>query len=378
MDGICRLDTSCTPLGGVLFAVPFDRRALTVTGGPVPVVEGVKRSSMGTSATTHFSVSSTGSLVFVPGPASTSAGRFDLALFDRDGTVQPLKLPPAPYEYPRLSPNGKQIAVGTDDGKDASVWIYDVSGAASIRRLTLGGRNRVPVWSPDGEHVAFQSNREGDLAIFWQRADGTAPAERLTKPDKDTAHVPESWSPDGKTLLFSVAKGVTYTVAALSLPDKKVTTLAASSRRIRPPRRFRRTGDGWRTGCAARSGYRAIECPAVSADRSDVSGKPRRYPCDVDARWEGTAVLWWVATQAVAVSVTTRPSFTLGKPVPLLSRFLDRGPSYERNHDITLDGQRFLGVVAAELAGANGIAAAPQIQVVLNWFEELKARVPAK
>ena len=102
-------------LSGVLFAVPFDRRALTVTGGAVPVVEGVKRSSTGTSATTHFSVSSTGSLVFVPGPASTSSGRFDLGMFGRDGTVQALKLPPAPYEYPRLSPNGKQIAVGTDD-----------------------------------------------------------------------------------------------------------------------------------------------------------------------------------------------------------------------------------------------------------------------
>jgi hypothetical protein len=62
------------------------------------------------------------------------------------------------------------------------------------------------------------------------------------------------------------------------------------------------------------------------------------------------------------------------------------GPDYDalvtslttRNNDITLDGQRLLGVVAAELAGANGITAAPQIQVVLNWFEELKARVPGK
>src|SRR4029079_10178698 len=128
------------------------------------------RSNSGNLATTHLSISGTGSLVFVPGPASTSSGRFDLALFGRDGTVEKLKLPPGQYESPRLSPNGRQIAVGTDDGKDASVWIYDMSGATSIRRLTLGGRNRVPVWSPDGVHVAFQSDREGDLAIFLQRA----------------------------------------------------------------------------------------------------------------------------------------------------------------------------------------------------------------
>jgi Tol biopolymer transport system component len=108
------------------------------------------------------------------------------------------------------------------------VWIDDVSGATAIRRLTVGGHNRVPVWAADGEHVAFQLDRDGDLGIFWQRADGTTPAERLTKPDKDTAHVPESWSPDGKTLLFSVAKGSSYSVEALSLPDKKVTSFGGS------------------------------------------------------------------------------------------------------------------------------------------------------
>ena len=365
-------------LSGVLFAVPFDRRALTVTGGAVPVVEGVKRSSMGTSATTHFSVSSTGSLVFVPGPASTSSGRFDLGMFGRDGAVQALKLPPAPYEYPRLSPNGKQIAVGTDDGTDASVWIYDVSGAASIRRLTLGGRNRVPVWSPDGEHVAFQSNREGDLAIFRQRTDGTAQVERLTRPDKDTAHVPESWSPDGKTLLFSVAKGVTYTVAALSFPDKTVATLAGIESAQPPSAAFSPDGR-WVAYMVAPPG---AAIGPLNVQPFPLTGVPyQAAPAAIHATWtpDGKELLYSaVATQEFAVSVTTRPSFTLGKPVPLLSSFLDRGPSFERNHDITLDGQRLLGVVADELAGANGLAAAPQIQVVLNWFEELKARVPGK
>src|SRR5205085_12564832 len=112
------------------------------------------------------------------------------------------------------------------DGKDAFVWIADVSGAAAIRRLTLGGHNRVPVWSADGERVAFQSDREGDLGIWSQRADGSTAAERLTSPDAGTAHLPESWSPDGKTLLLGVTKaGNHYSVAALSLGDKKVTPI---------------------------------------------------------------------------------------------------------------------------------------------------------
>ncbi len=53
------------------------------------------------------------------------------------------------------------------------MWIYDLSGASAPRRLTFGGKNRFPIWSADGERVAFQSDREGDLGIFWQRADGT-------------------------------------------------------------------------------------------------------------------------------------------------------------------------------------------------------------
>ena len=63
-------------------------------------------------------------------------------------------------------------------------------------------------------------------------------------------------------------------------------------------------------------------------------------------------------------------------PVPKF--FQERGETFERNNDITRDGEQFLGVVAAGSAAASGAAAAPQIQVVLNWFEELKARVPTK
>jgi hypothetical protein len=79
----------------------------------------------------------------------------------------------------------------------------------------------------------------------------------------------------------------------------------------------------------------------------------------------------------VAVSVTTRPTFTFGNPVSVPRPFVERGPVFERNYDITLDGKRFVGLVVAGQT-ASGAAAAPQIRVVLNWFEELKARVPVK
>jgi hypothetical protein len=80
--------------------------------------------------------------------------------------------------------------------------------------------------------------------------------------------------------------------------------------------------------------------------------------------------------QLVAVSVTAQPAFTFGNPVPMARAFADRGSGFERNNDVTLDGKRFLGVVAAGQTTASGAPAVSQIQVVLNWFEELKTRVP--
>src|SRR5262249_13425276 len=73
---------------------------------------------------------------------------------------------------------------------------------------------------------AFQSDREGDLSIFWQRADGNGVAERLTKADQGTSHVPESWSPKAERFLFGVTKGSSVSLWTFSLPDKKATPFA--------------------------------------------------------------------------------------------------------------------------------------------------------
>jgi hypothetical protein len=175
-------------LRGVLFAVPFDLARLEVTGGAVPVVEGVRRALATGSA--QFSFSNTGSLIYSPGPfGSTSASDRVLATLDRQGGLERLKVPPKAYMFARVSPaDGNRVAVSTDDARDMNVWIVDVSGAAAPRQLTLVGTNRYPVWSVDGERVAFQSDREGDLGIFSQRADGTGTAERLTKPDQGGPH----------------------------------------------------------------------------------------------------------------------------------------------------------------------------------------------
>jgi Tol biopolymer transport system component len=161
---------------------------LEILGAPVPIIEGVRRSIGGTqSGIAQLSMSDNGTLAYIPGPNSSTDTQLTLTLLNQNGATEVLKIPPGAYRDPRISPDGRQIAFGTDDGREASVWVYDLSGTSAMRRLTFGGNNRYPVWSPDGSRIALQSDREGDLAIFAQRTDGTGKAERLTKPEPGDA-----------------------------------------------------------------------------------------------------------------------------------------------------------------------------------------------
>jgi serine/threonine-protein kinase len=364
-------------LHGVLFAVPFDVKRLQVTGGPVPVVEGVKRSATGATGAAQFSVSNTGSMVYLPGPASTGGRQQDLALFDRKGGVEPLKLPLGPYEYPRVSPDGKRIAFGSDDGKEAIVWIYDLAGTTAMRRLTIGGRNRFPIWSADGLRVVFQSDREGDQGIFWQLADGTGTAERLTKPEPGTSHKPDSWLPRGDRFLFSVSKGPEFSLWTFSVQEKKA--MPFGDVRSRQPINAAFSPDGqWVAYTSTETGNATVYVQPFPATGTKYQISKATGNNHHHAVWspDGKEVIYIPGPgPALAVGVTTRPSFTFSNAVPIPKQFYEGGPGSPRTFDIMRDGQRIIGVIDA--AGLSGEGAnAPPIQVILNWTEELKQKVP--
>ena len=149
-------------LGGVAVAVPFDLGRLETTGSPVPVVEGIRRAGAAT-GTAQFGFSRSGSLIYIPGLASGLGNRQDLAWVDRTGGAKSLKLPARSYRHVRISPEGKRITFGTDDGGEASVYVYAPGSGTSMQRMTFEGNNRFPIWAADGNRIAFQSDREGDL-----------------------------------------------------------------------------------------------------------------------------------------------------------------------------------------------------------------------
>jgi hypothetical protein len=180
--------------------------------------------------------------------------------------------------------------------------------------------------------------------------------------------------------LFSVAKGSSYMVAALSFPDKKETPFGGIQSAILPAATFSPDGrwvaysEGESLGLGGSLFVQPFPTTVAKYQISKTNG--------IHPTWspDGKELFYFSgAGQFVAVSVTTRPTFTFGNPVPMGPRFfIDRGPTFERNNDITRDGKRFLGVVGAGQSPRSAAPAAPQIQVVLNWFTELQQRVPTR
>jgi eukaryotic-like serine/threonine-protein kinase len=365
-------------LGGTLLAMPFDLRHLQPIGQPIPVVEGVRRVTGGASGASQVSVSSTGSLVYIPGPPGSAATQFDVALTDRKGNIEPLRLPSASYEYPRVSPDGKQIAFGTEDGKEAVVWVYDLAGTNAVRRLTFGGRNRFPVWSSDGQRIAFQSDREGDLAVFWQRADGSGVPERLTKPEQGTAHVPDSWSPDGAHLAVTVVKGSSFSIAMHSVREGKTAEFDSVKSTALPTAVFSRDGR-WVAYSSSDGGSASTQVyvqpfPPTGA-RYQVFAKAADNPHHPLWSPDGKELFYVPRVGGFeAVSVITQPTLVFGNPAQVPRVFPTAAPTTPRTFDITPTGK----IVSVIASGQTSAAAAdrPVIRVVLNWFDELNARVP--
>jgi serine/threonine-protein kinase len=358
--------------GGTLLAVPFDLAKLAVTGGPVPLVQGIASMSSASTGGGQFAFSNSGSLIYMPG----LSGQQDLMLFDRHGASEPLKLPPRAYAYPRVSSDGLQIAFETSDGQQTNVSVYELSGATSPRRLTFGGNNRFPIWSADSRHVAFQSDRDGDLAVFWQPVDG-GEAERLTKADPGVSHIPESWSPTADAFLFSMTKGLETSLWTFSLADRKATRFGDVTSTTLPTDAVFSPDGRWvayQVGAGGQTeGTTYIQPFPTNGTKYEIA-RPGGRPL-----WsrDGTELFYIPAPgQLVAVTVKTQPKFSFTNPVAVPRGFGVADPSNPRPFDMLRDG-RIIGVRAVGQAPSGALGSA-EIQVVLNWFDELKQRVPTK
>jgi len=352
--------------GVSLVAVPFDPQRLAVTGTAVPVVEGVLQSPI--SGAAQYSFSATGSLVYVSG--SVQSAQSKLVWVHRDGTEQTLEAPAHSYFNPRVSPNGRGVAVTVTD-KEAQIWLYDLLRETLTRLTFVGNVNNAPVWTPDGKRIAFNSNSsaKGALNIFWQLADGSGGIEQLTT--SEFIQAPVSFSRDGQLLCFLEINPATgFDIWVLQVRDHKAqpflrTPFNESAPQISPDGR-------WLAYISTESGRYEIYVQPYPGPggKWQISTEGGTEPV-----WNpnGRELFYRAGNKMMAVEILTQPSFVAGKPRMLFEGPYLPTPLTNPNYDVSPDGQRFLMLKPSESAEA----APTQINVVQNWFEELKRRVPA-
>jgi Tol biopolymer transport system component len=310
----------------------------------------------------------------------TSQAQMELAIIDPVAkTSTRLNLPPDAYDSFRMSPDETQIAFGNEGDKDGRIYTYPISGASSPQPLTTpGGNNRYATWTRDSKRIAFQSDQGTDKGIWWQAADRSDTATRLTQAVDGDSHIPESWFDD--TLLFSItAKDGLASLWTLSVKNGKAT----------PPRRFgtsisthfmsavfsptgtlvayTKTERGETTVCVepfpANSPYTCIE-----RKEADSPKHPRWSPDGGQLYYDPRVGDFEVR------DVITRPQLQLVNPRPVEYHPFRLAPmGFRTPYDVTRSG-KFLGQVTPgkdefEPQSEN------RIVTVLNWVDNLKQKV---
>jgi hypothetical protein len=359
---------------GRLYGASFDPKRLTLGSDPVPVVDGVALSVSGGvgNVAAWADYSANGWLAYVPG-SSTAALAVDLVRIDRaTGVTQALKLPPFASSFPRISPDGQRIAFQVDSGRDSQVWIYWLDRRAEPTQLTYEGRNRFPIWSWDSRRVVFQSDRDNDLGLFWQRADGGDAPKRLTTADKGTAHMPESWRPKSDEFSYSVTSDAGATIHLHSTGTGRSTRFGdiRSERPLSPLNSaFSPDGD-WLAYTIRGAGGVSVwvhPFPFTGASMRKIPDDGAHHPLFAANPLE-LFYLGAVAGASRVASVKVNAGFEL-TGIRESTVFSPTTPTLPRNYDVSVDGRFFIAVALRDDQRAS------EIRIVQHWSEELRAKV---
>jgi Tol biopolymer transport system component len=269
--------------------------------------------------------------------AQNPAGRpgLQLTLVDREGRRTPVGAVPASTFAPRISPDGRSVALDTND--DGTIWIATMSDIASRRRLTTDGRNRGPLWSGDGKRILYVTDHEGAETLFWRAADGSGAPELLTKPSR----APESWSSTRQAFSFITFKDTgDYDVWTYSLADKRSTPFAVVPGSAQHSSQFSPDGR-WMAYVSAETGrlevyVRSLEAsgPAIQVTKTG-GGHPLWSPDQKELSFDNAGQMFVVRVN------TSGQAFSAGEPQSLPITGFVQGP-LRRQYDLMPDGKQFL------------------------------------
>ncbi|MBL8965107.1 MAG: protein kinase [Phycisphaerae bacterium] len=349
---------------GPLMAAPFDVKRLVISGPAFPVL-----SDLGARAgyqVRTFAVAADGTLAYVPRSSAVELGV--LMWVDRQGKSESITEIDRFVDIPRISNSGRSVAFRIP-APNCEVGVHDTQRGVTTR-LTHEGDNHGLAWSSDDTHVLFARLTAPQLwGVMATSADGTGRIVELSPTGIPRGFV-SSVSPDGKYVLLNSTSANGEDVYLASVAERKVGVLLDS--------RFRE-----RAAVFSRDG-RYVAYVSDESGREEVYVQP--FP-EMDTReristnggadpvWsvDGKELFFRSGQKLMAVAVTLEPRFSADRPQLLFeANFTARGNSGLAGYDVHPDGQRF--VMVGHRTGVDGA----NVNIVLNWFEELKRLSPER
>ena len=354
---------------GTLRAVPFDADRMEITGDSIQIVPGIV---MKESGAVDFALSRSGTLAYLPGEAAVTGGQ--LAWRTPDGVETKLAFPPNLYLELEIAPDGRRAATLISDGGNSlsSVWLLDLEREVTSRLTPLDISVTSLAWSPDSRSIAIAvEGRKEPGGVFLVSAAGTSAPERLTTEPPGFRHAPDTWTPDGRSVLlaaYSVDRRASD-IMRVDIASKQVTAVLSGpdyeSRNAVSP-------DGkWLAyqGIDRDSQIYLRPYPDVDAERIPVGpGIAPAWSADGRTLYYRTVIARGGELMSVSIAPTGN-RVTIGKPAAV-GTLNNRNV---RNFAYPPIRGRYL-VTAREQT----TTAPTEYRVVVNFFEELKTRAKAK
>ena len=249
-----------------------------------------------------------------------------------------------------------------------NIWIHE---RGAFHQFTFDGAEH-PIWSPDGTRLVYYSPREASPGFYWQSADGSGEAVRVVSKESGDPN-PNSWASSDHVASYEADPRTGFDVWVSSLMDGTTSPFVASDASERAPV-FSPDGD-WIAYVSDESGVDAVyvkHYPDVGTKHGVSTGEGPAY----SPIWapDGRELFYVQGTVLMSLPIELQPTFRrAGRPTQLFVGdkyvFLDANA---QQFDIHPDGDRFLmlRMMTGELPS--------QIQVVLNWFEEVERLAPAE
>ena len=353
-------DTLVFARSGQLVTLPFEQATGAPLGSGVPVLDSV--AGVVASGVMHFDIAANGTLVYAE--RDPREGEFSLEWIARDGTIEALPLPAREYRTPRISRDGKRIAVaiGPGGGRASDLWIAEPE-RGSLSRLTFDGRSYSPVWRADDERVAFVTSLGIKYRFAWKRADGSDDSEILVEFGDEFPRFPMSFTADGDGLVFITqgAAGTSQDVFCWSRREGKVDAICATPA---GEHYAALSPDGaWLAFVSDESGTREVYVQDFPAHR----GRWQVGEGGIAPRWshDGRELFIVRGQEILAVPVETSPSFSSGAPRTVATLGFIPTDESVANYDVAPDG-RLLVVRGTSKESYQG-----HLNLLLNWRPEV-------